>query len=57
VRVDPSRRAARARPGGAEGAGAQDARTAGALTLQVSADLLPARTADRYIELKKAGRL
>ena len=41
----------------ADEAGAQDARTAGALTLQVSADLLPARTADRYIELKKAGRL
>ncbi len=40
----------------ADEAGAQDA-PAGALTLQVSADLLPARTADRYIELKKAGRL
>ena len=41
----------------ADDAGAADARLAGALTLQASAELLPARTADRYIELKKAGRL
>ncbi len=41
----------------ADEAGAADVRLAGALTLQASADLLPARTADRYIELKKSGRL
>ena len=41
----------------ADEAGASDARLTGALTLQASADLLPARTADRYIELKKSGRL
>ena len=29
----------------------------GALTVRASAGLLPARTADRYIELKKSGRL
>ncbi len=40
-----------ARPGGS------GACVAGALTLQASADLLPARTADRYIDLKKSGRL
>ncbi len=38
-------------------AGATDARLAGALTVRASAGLLPARTADRYIELKKSGRL
>ena len=41
----------------ADEAGAADVRLAGALTLQASADLLPARTADRYIDLKKSGRL
>ena len=41
----------------ADEAGAADVRLAGALTLQASADLLPARTADRYIDLKKCGRL
>ena len=41
----------------ADEAGAADVRLAGALTLEASADLLPARTADRYIELKKSGRL
>ena len=41
----------------ASAAGAADVRLAGALTLEASADLLPARTADRYIELKKSGRL
>ena len=40
-----------------DAAGAADVRLAGALTLQASAGLLPARTADRYIELKKSGRL
>ena len=38
-------------------AGAADARLAGALTVRASAGLLPARTADYYIDLKKSGRL
>lgn len=38
-------------------AGEADVHLSGALTVQVSAGLLPARTADRYIELKKSGRL
>ena len=38
-------------------AGASDVRMTGALTVRASAGLLPARTADRYIELKKSGRL
>ncbi|WP_022868109.1 DUF58 domain-containing protein [Schaalia vaccimaxillae] len=51
------RSAAAARSIAEDEAGRRDAERAGALVVSADAGLLPARTADAYLELKKAGRL